>query len=234
MSEKNNWLGLAIGNSRLHWGYFRDNKLERVWYEEHLQKGNLAALELPLYIASVVPEQTKLWLDLPKVKEIQLKDIPLEGMYSTLGIDRALTLWGGGCRWGFPCLVIDAGTALTLTGANARGCLIGGAILPGLSTQIRSLWQKTAALPEISLPETLPVRWARDTHRAISSGIIYTVVAGILNFIEDWQIQFPQSKIAIAGGDAIVLSRYLDSIKPELAIAVEPDLVFEGMRAIIL
>ena len=70
---------------------------------------------------------------------IGLEDIPLEGLYPSLGVDRALALWGAGATWGFPCLVIDGGTALTLTGGNGDGFLVGGAILPGLRLQLQSL-----------------------------------------------------------------------------------------------
>ena len=53
----------------------------------------------------------------------------------------------GGETGGFPMLVIDAGTALTFTGADANQCLVGGAILPGLRLQLASLGQKTGQLP---------------------------------------------------------------------------------------
>jgi type III pantothenate kinase len=70
---------------------------------------------LPLYLASVVPSQTALWQTYPDVHIITLDQVPLQGVYPTLGIDRALALWGAGETWGWPMLVIDAGTALTLT-----------------------------------------------------------------------------------------------------------------------
>ncbi len=79
---------------------------------------------LSLYLASVVPSQTALWQTYPDVQMITLDQVPLQGVYPTLGIDRALALWGAG-EWQLPVLVIDAGTALTLTGADANRCLIG-------------------------------------------------------------------------------------------------------------
>lgn len=48
-------------------------------------------------------------------------------------------------------LVIDAGTALTFTAADADQRLVGGAILPGLGLQRSSLAQKTATLPRVEL-----------------------------------------------------------------------------------
>lgn len=119
---------------------------------------------LPIAIASVVPAQTELWriwLDREHRTHriLTLGDIPLAGLYPTLGIDRALAGLGIGTRFGFPCLTIDGGTAMTMTGFAAadtsepdpvcRGTLVGGAIAPGIGLQYRSLGQHTAQLPDL-------------------------------------------------------------------------------------
>lgn len=128
-----------IGNSRLHWAWFIGETLQEAWDTEYLPapippispnplKGapSSPSPPLPLYLASVVPSQTALWQTYPDVRVITLDQIPLQGIYPTLGIDRALALWGAGETWGWPMLAIDAGTALTLTGADANRCLVGG------------------------------------------------------------------------------------------------------------
>jgi type III pantothenate kinase len=33
-----NWLALAIGNSRLHWALFQENKLQSSWDTQHLSQ----------------------------------------------------------------------------------------------------------------------------------------------------------------------------------------------------
>jgi type III pantothenate kinase len=189
--------------------------------------------ELRIVLASVVPAQTAIWKDYPHRQILTLEKIPLQHSYPTLGIDRALALWGAGEIYGWPVLVIDAGTALTFTGGNADRQLVGGAILPGLSLQVRALAQKTAALPAIALPETLPNRWANNTQDAIASGIIHTVLAGVVDFIQAWWQEFPGSAVVITGGDRVLLHQYLQSQYPELAaqITVDPNLIFWGMRA---
>ncbi len=135
---------------------------------------------------------------------------------------------------GYPILVIDAGTALTFTGMDAEHQLIGGAILPGLGLQLQFLAKSTAALPSVSLPTQLPSRWAKQTSEAIESGVVYTVLAGIRDFIEDWQSQFPGSSIAITGGDAQVLLTYFKAQLPEIArqLTADPYLIFWGIRTI--
>jgi type III pantothenate kinase len=157
-------------------------------------------------------------------------------MYPTLGIDRALALWGAGQTWGFPILVIDAGTAITFTCADANRCLIGGAILPGLGLQLATLNQKTEQLPFVEPQNlaSLPPRFALNTSEAIQSGIIYTLLAGIKDFIEAWWRLFPHSKIAIKGGDRTLLVNYLQSLHPEIAahLIVESNLIFWGIQKI--
>ncbi|MBV8883307.1 MAG: type III pantothenate kinase, partial [Chroococcidiopsidaceae cyanobacterium CP_BM_RX_35] len=163
---KRSWLGLMIGNSRLHWAWFIEETLCCAWDTAYLPDSAVEQLAqcqaanfvppnlfhnqesmLPLHLASVVPSQTRLWQAYPDVLVITLEQLPLQGTYSTLGIDRALALWGAGETWGWPVLTIDAGTGLTLTGADANRCLVGGAILPGLGLQFQSLAQSTAQLP---------------------------------------------------------------------------------------
>lgn len=200
-------------------------------YPPHL----LTSSPLPLYLASVVPNQTELWQTYPNVHIISLNQIPLQGTYPTLGIDRALALWGAGETKGWPTLVIDAGTALTLSGADANLQLVGGAILPGLGLQLQSLAQRTAELPLVDPRDvaSLPPRWALNTSEAIQSGVLYTILAGIRDFIEAWWEQFPESYVTLTGGDSTLLLTYLQYQFPDIAARVIADrhLIFWGIRS---
>lgn len=254
----NPWLALMVGNSRLHWALFIDHTLNSTWDTQHLSKSDLEKLaktntlplppsyarsiflspNLPitLVLASVVPSQTQLWQTYPNHRLITLNQVPIRGMYPTLGIDRALALFGAGKSYGFPMLVIDAGTALTFTGADSNQRLIGGAILPGLGLQFTSLGQKTGQLPLLKIREIidLPPRFAMDTPQAIQSGIIYTLLAGIKEFIDEWLSLFPDSKIVITGGDSELLIIYLKQQFSEIGekIILDNNLIFWGMREV--
>ncbi|PSO96869.1 MAG: pantothenate kinase [Cyanobacteria bacterium QS_8_48_54] len=236
-----NWLGLMIGNSRLHWAWFVGEVLRQSWDTNHrttpVKEEELPEKPpIPLYIASVVPAQAALWQTYPKASMITLAQLPLRGTYSTLGIDRALGLCGAGETWGFPMLVIDAGTALTLTGANGDRTFVGGAILPGLRLQQQSLSKGTAALPAVDLSGQKPWRWALQTSEAINSGILYTILASLRDFITDWWQKFPDSQVAITGGDAALLHTYLRAQFPEIAgrVIADPHLIFKGIRLAVL
>ncbi|TAF02504.1 MAG: pantothenate kinase [Nostocales cyanobacterium] len=254
------WLALVVGNSRLHWALFTGQTINSAWNTDHLSESDIkqlaetntipisASYSRPIFIspnqpitlvlASVVPSQTKLWQTYPNIRLITLNQIPVKGMYSTLGIDRALALYGAGKTYGFPILVIDAGTALTFTGADANQQLVGGAILPGLGLQLTSLGQQTGQLPLLKTDEIrqLPPRFAMNTPQAIESGIIYTLLAGIKDFLDHWLSLFPESKIAITGGDSNLLKNYLQTQFPELGekLILEQNLILWGMREIVM
>jgi type III pantothenate kinase len=230
------WLALAIGNSRLHWASFSDKELQKTWHTAYFQpteqwrsklEQNLP--DLPLCLASVVPTQTADWQPFAQ-QVLTLRDLPLQGMYPTLGIDRALAALGAGARFGYPVLVVDGGTALTITGIDADRRLIGGAIWPGLRLQLQALNQGTAALPSIQ-PNWLAIdRWAIDTPGAIASGIFHSTLAGIQDFWQDWQLQFPGSVLVVTGGDGEILYLALrENLKPIEHLA---SAVFWGMANI--
>jgi type III pantothenate kinase len=239
-TSNSSWLALVIGNSRLHWGLFSGSTLDKTWDTAHLPP-ELIALPCDLthhelWLASVVPTQTEVWRHLPHARVIELRHIPIPNLYPTLGIDRALTLWSAIELWGTPVLVIDAGTAMTFTGANAQGELVGGAIAPGLQLQLRSLSQQTAALPavEFRTDESLPDRWSQTTLNAIRSGAIYTALASIQGFADAWLQDFPGGAIALTGGDAAFLMQALQQLKPTLAFQIvhDPHLIFRSIPTI--
>ncbi len=235
------WRALVIGNSRLHWAEFHDQTLLKLWHSPHFASQAEASYYLkdlgsprPLYFASVVPSQTHLWQPHSSRPAIALGDIPLQNLYSTLGIDRALAAYGAAEVYGCPCLVIDAGTALTFTALDGDRAFWGGAILPGLTLQLQSLYNQTASLPAVTLPSSLPMRWAQTTENAIMSGILHTAIAGLRAFIDDWRQAFPQGRILLTGGDGDYLLTYLSQMGHDSQVSLDPDLSFWGMRSIVL
>ncbi|BAP18328.1 pantothenate kinase [cyanobacterium endosymbiont of Epithemia turgida] len=246
ISNLSPYFALIVGNSRLHWGYFKTDKLQITWDTPHLSKPIttnklpkhllLPQLpdDLPVYFASVVFSQTQLWETYPKIKIITQVHIPLQKLYPTLGIDRALAVLGAGKTYGFPCLVIDVGTALTFTGVDGDQALVGGAILPGLRLQFKSLANNTAALSEEVLPMSLPILWGTTTSEAIQSGIVHAILAGIKTFIKDWLEKFSDSQVIITGGDSQQVITYLKDNNYDFLDKLKQDsnLVFWGTREV--
>jgi len=252
-------IALMLGNSRLHWGWLQDGKLMKTWETSHL-KTAVTEQQFPthlfppeiarcsagagaerrsrpewVYLASVVPQQTQLWETYPYKTIITRETIPLTNLYSTLGIDRALCAYGAGETYGYPVLVVDGGTALTYTAVGQQRNFLGGAILPGLSLQLRALGQQTAALPETSLPDALPELWATATESAIASGIVHTTLAGVYNYLTAWRKKFSDGKVVLTGGDALSLHSYLKQKYPHLSqrIILDQAIIFRGISALL-
>jgi type III pantothenate kinase len=224
------WLGLIIGNSRLHWAWWQGDRLRATAHAHHPDPPpDFFRAALPLYVASVVPPQTERWRSSAH-RVWQLTDIPLGRLYNTLGIDRALGAYGAGTRYGYPVLAIDGGTALTLTGIDGDRCLVGGAIWPGLGLQLGSLGRGTAALPTIELTAGHQIeRWSRNTADAIVNGVLLATRAGLRDFVADWQGCFPGSAVVVTGGDG----PYLVAADLQGQWIFDPELLWWGMKALV-
>ena len=179
-------------------------------------------------IASVVPDLKTSWHDLPHTQIITTADVPLGGMYDSMGCDRALAAFGAGELYGYPILVIDGGTAITLTAIDPHKKLMGGAIMAGLRSQFAMLHKSTAALPMLTAPDDLPNRWAINTNNAIQTGIAHVLLLGLQAYIDDWRSQYPEGKVIMTGGDANYFCQW------GLAIdVVDPNLIFWGMIGVL-
>ncbi|WP_404786587.1 pantothenate kinase [Altericista sp. CCNU0014] len=257
--DSESWIALAVGNSRLHWAVFLGDRLcqsgralppdPQVFLDALPQTWSDWQFLCPffqqshpypeLWVASVVPRQTQLWQHYPQATVLERSDVSLPGMYPTLGLDRAIALWSAGKTYGWPVLVIDGGTALTLTGADAAGVFAGGSISPGLGLQLRSLQQGTAGLPLAALPDRLPALWARETDAALQSGTVYGAIAGLIFRIERWWSAYPDTQIILTGGDADVLTAYLQGWHQSVAplewlhrLTTEPHAILLGIATL--
>jgi type III pantothenate kinase len=226
----NKHLAIAIGNTRIKSVVLSSDRqiLEEYAYTHDqlpILEAQLADRDFEhIEIASVVPELLTSWHELPQTQIIKTADVPLHGLYATMGCDRALAAYGAGEIYGYPVLVIDAGTAITLTGIDADKALVGGSIVAGLRSQFSILHQNTAALPELNIPETLPNRWGLDTPISIQAGIAHIFLAGLQAYINDWRSQFLDSKVIITGGDGEHLVKW--GLKVDI---IDKNLIFWGL-----
>ena len=79
----------------------------------------------------------------------------------SLGADRWAALVAARHRVGGPCLVVNAGTAITIDSLDGDGRFLGGMILPGIDTMLDLMASSTAGLPRApGYHEPFPVRTA--------------------------------------------------------------------------
>ena len=106
---------------------------------------------------------------------------------STIAADLVATAVAAKNEYHLPCVIIDMGTATTVTVVDAKGRYIGGAIMPGVRLSMRALASGTSLLPNIEIvPPSKTI--ASNTTDCMKSGIIYGS-AGALDGILDHYIE---------------------------------------------
>lgn len=92
---------------------------------------------------------------------------------SKVGSDRIADAVGAAAQYGAPLIVIDMGTATTVSVINKDKEFLGGMILPGVRTALHSLIKNTAQLPQIKLSSPPESLIGKNTVDSIESGVIY-------------------------------------------------------------
>ena len=104
-----------------------------------------------------------------------------------------------------PLIVIDMGTATTMSVIDPAGNYIGGVILPGLRISLDTLSSRTAQLPQISL-ETPGKVIGKNTTGCMRSGIMYGTASMIDGIIDRMEAELGEKTTVIATGG---LSRFV-------------------------
>ena len=102
-------------------------------------------------------------------------------------------------EYGAPLIIIDVGTATTISVIDDKKNYIGGAILPGVKVSLDSLVSRTAQLPRISLEPPKNVI-GKNTIDCMKSGIIYGNVSCIDGMIEKIESEVGHSMTTVATG----------------------------------
>lgn len=160
--------------------------------------------------------------------EFMVTELHCAGLYNgyqnpaLLGVDRWMATLGAWIQVGTSCLVVDAGTALTID-AVAGDRHIGGYILPGLWMQRQMLGQRTALIGVSS--EGGALTWGRTTSSAVANGTLLSVVATIERALVELQRDVDDTcSLFVTGGDAREIASLLG-----VPAVVREDLVFRGM-----
>lgn len=150
----------------------------------------------------------------------------------TVGQDRLLDALGAYTRSQQACVVVDAGTAVTVDFVDGAGVFHGGAIAPGLRMMLSAMHGGTASLPAVDLapgllPEAGRAPFGRTTPQAMVVGVV-AAVRGLVHHLVDRYAEFYEAypRVVATGGDAPLL---FDN--DLLVEAIVPDLTLIGMAA---
>jgi type III pantothenate kinase len=149
-----------------------------------------------------------------------------------LGVDRWVAMIGARAQCTSTCLIVDAGTAVTIDALSADGRHLGGQILPGLMVMADALGKNTSDLPKsrrsVSVVAGLPDPFARSTAAAIAQGAIGAVAGAIERAVRALEQQGLSPAILLTGGDAALIQQSLAT-----TVELRPNLVLEGLARLL-
>lgn len=109
-----------------------------------------------------------------------------------LGSDLVVNAVAALAQYKPPLIVIDMGTATTISVVDAKGNYIGGCIYPGVNISLAALSSRTAQLPGISL-ERPRHAIGKNTIDCMRSGVIYGSAAMVDGMIDRFEQELEQS-----------------------------------------
>ena len=213
---------LLIGNSRLHWALRKDNSYEfsHSLFDQRLPE-NINFKELIWATVGKYPTNKFFKKNRISINNYTFKNIPQH-----IGIDRALACFAANKlienKYNKNILIVDLGTTISITKIDNQGALIGGQLLPGFTTQLKSMDQNANNLiyPEnIFIPSN---DFEIATDKAMLRGVYNSIIGAIhLSF------NLKEDLLILCGGDANLIGK---SMKKEITnIIIEPNLVMYGM-----
>ena len=84
-----------------------------------------------------------------------------------------------------PFVVVDLGTATTITAVDSNGCLIGASIIPGAAVALSALNSSAALLSDMSIKTPVSLI-GKNSQDSISSGVFYSNVFAIDGFVDSY------------------------------------------------
>lgn len=161
----------------------------------------------------------------------------------TLGTDRWTALIAAWHIQQAPCVVVNAGTAVTIDALSIdgknhqQGEFLGGMILPGISLMLTSLGQNTAQLPKPDSEHALDANiyldiFAKSTTQAINAGVLNAISGAIAQMSKALATTCGQNPyIILSGGDAPVIQSCLINAVKNPSVIID-HLVLKGLYLI--
>ena len=212
-------LCIDIGNTNIVYDFWDNNQFTDIKRLETGKHDLLIADKkkiTQIAISSVVPELTDYYkkyfrktlnidpfiVNYENCGNILDVDSPAE-----VGADRICNIFGAKEKYGYPCMVIDFGSATTYDILDDDGQFIGGAIAPGIDVSANYLIKKAALLNKVTFqfPEKVI---GKNTKTNLQSGIMYggldSVEGMIKRIISETNLK--HMKIILTGGFCPLIS----------------------------
>lgn len=238
-------LAISVGNTRTSFGVFEGRRLERASSAPNSSPDDLRDAILAearsiehtelraVVCATVNPDFSERLiaalekeLDAPVRRVMRDLPIPLEhslGEAHTTGQDRLLAALGAYDTLHQACVVVDAGTAITVDFVDGAGVFHGGAIAPGAQMMLDALTQRTAALPALTAaaPEHNDP-YGKTTADAMRTGVLAAAKGVVRVMLDRYAESYGAYPAVVAtGGDAELLftgDEFVEKIVPHLVL----------------
>ncbi len=240
---------IDAGNTRLKWGVGEHGEIRRTGHiaqdrirEQGLQVlttklprridevmvSNVAGASFATRLSGVVGAHCACDVHFAKVEREAYGVTNSYRQFRRMGVDRWVAMVGACAEFGQACVVVDAGTAVTIDAVDDAGCHIGGQIIPGVGLMAAALARETSEIPAVgraarSSDEPLDM-FATSTADAVRQGATNAVVGAVERAIRVMRSSAYEPRIVLTGGDASRILNALDEV-PEH----RPNLVLHGL-----
>lgn len=144
-----------------------------------------------------------------------------------LGSDLVVDAVAGIEEYPLPQIIVDMGTATTVSAINSKKQFLGGAILPGVAVSHDALIGRTSQLPKVAFEKPKKIIGS-NTIDSIKSGILYGNAGAIEGIVDRFEAELGEKCTVIAtGGLAKVI---VPLCKRD--IIVDEDLLLKGLMLI--
>ena len=143
-----------------------------------------------------------------------------------LGSDLVVDAAAGIAEYPVPLIIIDMGTATTVSVIDKNSDYIGGIIYPGVAISHDSLINRTSKLSKVALEPPKKII-GTETTECMKSGIIYGNAGAIDGFIDRIKDEIGECTVVATGGLAGVIIPFCRN-----KIIIDDDLLLKGLRVI--
>lgn len=240
--EQNKILAIDVGNTNIHWCYMHEGKIQGEYNRnKHTELSllpweNIKNQKYPVVIAGALQHMNDAVKTIAGDYKVNLVEITIinqtiiKNTYPTLGIDRVCGLVASlksFTNLKTPIVVIDFGTATTISACDQNGSFLGGMIKTGCEIELKAISSKTLSLPHVELAKEQKITKLNPLSRSTEDAILHGVIIGQLGSIERYLNIFkkevhPEPKLVFTGGNAPIISRFFeqkcDLFDPHLTI----------------
>jgi len=240
---------LDVGNSRLKWGVLDDGEVRRTGHisqDDIRQQGlsvlttrlprrvdavyasNVAGTSFATRLSGVIGLHCNLDVRFARSEKRGWGVTNSYRQFRRLGVDRWVAMIGAWAEVGSACLVVDAGTAVTIDAIGPEGVHLGGQIISGMETLLNALSSAASDIPLVkasgkSTKDPLKM-FGRNTSAAVREGAEYAITGAVERAYRTLSASTRKPIIVLTGGGA---SRILGAL--EQPALHRPHLVLNGL-----